>query len=192
MRAWMLSLLVLSFFSGCLPASLNDGQPDAAVVYAAGHARPAGAADALDQTLRSSDLDFDFVRSQTLRFLEVRRGSRASLWAQSAASVGRAASADVVIVIRPVVLERTPRDRRQPPTSYWVELQLEVAVVDAEAGQVRSSVLGPHLTGVLYVDDPAAGLPDVRDDAVVAELAERSIDALAPYVIEDLKAWRRW
>lgn len=191
MRVGVLLMMLVVTLGGCLPAYLRDGQPDAAVIYAAGYERPPGAAEALDVALRSSDLGWDFVNAHTLRFLEVRRGSRASLWVDSAASVGRATSADTVVVIRPATLERTPRDRRQPPTSFWVRLQLEVALVDVVSGEVQTSVLGPLLTDVLNLENPENGLPSVQDDEVLGRLAVRSVDALAPYVVEDLRALHR-
>lgn len=191
MRTVLIAVTLVWGLSSCLPASLSDETPDLAVVHAAGYDRPQDAAAALDDALRASDLDWDFVNAQTLRFLEVRRGSRASLWVQSAASVGRATSADTVVVVRPVVLERRLRDRMHPPASYVAELQLEVATVDAMRGEVTGSVLGPHLSAVGFLDDPEAGLPRVDEDHVLQRLAARAIDDMLPFVVKDLRELRR-
>lgn len=183
--ALLLALVLAPLIGGCLPASLDDARPDAAVLGApAGDAAP-GAAAALDRALRDLESGHDFVSSARMRFLEVRSGLVGSQVLPGAARIARSSSADVAVVVRPASLSREILDPDDGPRERLV-LQLDVILVAAEDARELGRLSGPRVVAERAL--PSGVLPDLEDDPLLASAVDRSVDDLAPRAAEQLRA----
>ena len=181
--ALCLSVLVSILLTGCLPATLEDGRPDAAVIGAPANGAAPGAAAALDVALRATDTGHDLVSAARTRFLETRSGLVGSQVVPGAARIARSSSADVAVVVQPASLSREllgPDEHRYER----LVLQLDVHLIDAATAQELGRLSGPRYVG--EASRPDGVLPPLDQDPLLQAAVREGIDDLAPRVAREL------
>ena len=180
-----LSFALALLLAGCVPATLEDARPDAAVIGAPVDAPAPGAAAALDRALRQRETGHDLASAARMRFLEVRSGLIGSRVEPGSARIARTSSADVAVVVRPAALTREILDPDRSPRERLV-LQLDVQLIAAEDARELGRLAGPRLTAERALPDGV--LPPLDEDPLLAAAIEHSIDDLAPRVAEQLRS----
>lgn len=176
--------LLVILAGGCLPSALQDATPDAAVLGVPANDLVPGAADLLDDRLRTTDTGVDFVSASTLRFLEVRSGLVGSRVRPGAARIARTNGAEVAVTIGPVTLTREVEEAGRRYRER-VAMQLEVTIIRSSDATELTRLSGPHLVGERLIDEDT--LPPLDEDRLVASLRDESVDALAPRVARELR-----
>lgn len=179
-RMWSVLVSIL-FLASCVPVVVVENAPryDVLILGSPSSGPVPGAAAALSEALEEAAPTLRQVPSDIARFTETRASLTPPRVAASAARAARSLSAESVVVIDTLVLERLLEGTEEVPVER-IATQFRIRVVDAQSGLERATFLDQVRRGERILPEPE--LPPLDEDPLFASLRARAVAALTPTI----------